>query len=48
MVNGGKKNKHLDTVNLKPAKLTEAEKDALLAFLRSLDAEYAITEPVLP
>jgi cytochrome c peroxidase len=48
MVNGGKKNKHLDTVNLKPAKLTKAEKDDLLAFLRSLDAEYAITEPVLP
>ncbi len=48
MVNGGKKNKHLDTVNLKPAKLTKAEKGDLLEFLRALDAEYAVTEPALP
>lgn len=48
MVNGGKKNKYLDTTNLKPAKLTKEEKDDLLAFLRALDADYTITEPTLP
>jgi cytochrome c peroxidase len=48
MVNGGRKNKYLDTVNLKPAKLTKAEKDDLLAFLRALDADYQVTEPKLP
>ena len=47
-LNGGKKNKFLDTTNLKPAKLTKAEKDDLLAFLRALDVEYPVTEPVLP
>ncbi|MGH9721906.1 MAG: cytochrome-c peroxidase [Bryobacteraceae bacterium] len=48
MVNGGKKNKFLDTTNLKRVRLTKAEKDDLLAFLRALDVEYAITEPALP
>lgn len=48
MLGGGKKNKYLDTTNLKPVKLTKAEKDDLLAFLRSLDVEYTITEPTLP
>jgi cytochrome c peroxidase len=48
MLNGGKKNKHLDTANLKPAKLTKAEKADLLAFLRALDVEYTVTEPTLP
>jgi len=48
MLNGGKKNKFLDTTNLKPVKLTKAERDDLLAFLRALDVEYPVTEPVLP
>ena len=48
MLNGGKKNKYLDTTNLKPVKLTKAEKADLLSFLRSLDANYSITEPTLP
>jgi cytochrome c peroxidase len=48
MVKGGKKNKYLDTTNLKPARLTKAEKDDLLAFLRALDADYPISEPNLP
>ena len=48
MVKGGKKNKFLDTTNLKPAKLTKAEVADLLAFLRALDAEYTIAEPILP
>jgi cytochrome c peroxidase len=48
MVNGGKKNKFLDTTNLKPAKLTKAERDDLLAFLRALDVDYTVKEPDLP
>jgi cytochrome c peroxidase len=48
MVNGGKKNKYLDTTNLKPAKLSKEEKADLIAFLRALDAEYTVTEPSLP
>jgi len=48
MVSGGKKNKFLDTANLKPVKLTAQEKADLLAFLRSLDANYAVEEPKLP
>ena len=48
MVSGGKKNKYLDTTNLKPAELTKKEKADLLAFLRSLDVNYTITEPKLP
>jgi cytochrome c peroxidase len=48
MVNGGKKNKYLDTTNLKPANLTAAEKADLLAFLRSLNVETPFTEPKLP
>ena len=48
MVNGGKKNKFLDTKNLKPVKLSAAEKSDLLAFLRSLDVDYTVTEPPLP
>ena len=48
MLGGGRKNKHLDTANLKPMKLTAAERDDLLAFLRSLDVEYPVTAPVLP
>ncbi len=48
MLGGGKQNPHLDTVNLKPVELTDAEKADLLAFLRSLDVNYAVTEPTLP
>jgi cytochrome c peroxidase len=48
MAGGGKKNKFLDTANLKPYKLTRAEKADLLAFLRSLDVTYDIADPVLP
>jgi cytochrome c peroxidase len=48
MLNGGKKNKFLDTTNLKPVKLAKGEKEDLLAFLRALDVDYAVTEPTLP
>jgi cytochrome c peroxidase len=48
MLNGGKKNKFLDTTNLKPVKLTKAERDDLLAFLRALNVDYTIQEPNLP
>jgi cytochrome c peroxidase len=48
MLSGGKKNKFLDTTNLKPVELTKQEKADLLAFLRALDVNYTITEPKLP
>ena len=48
MVNGGKKNKFLDTENLKAAKLSKEEVADLLAFLRALDADYTVSEPKLP
>ncbi len=48
MASGGKKNKFLDTKNLKPVKLSAKEKADLLAFLRSLDVEYNVTEPAMP
>lgn len=48
MTSGGKKNKYLDTTNLKPANLTAAEKADLLAFLRSLNVDTPFTEPKLP
>jgi cytochrome c peroxidase len=48
MLSGGKKNKFLDTTNLKPVKLTPQERSDLLAFLRSLDVEYTIERPNLP
>jgi len=48
MVSGGKKNKFLDTTNLKEAALTKAEKADLLAFLRSLNVETVLVEPKLP
>jgi cytochrome c peroxidase len=48
MLAGGLKNKHLDTVNLKPVKLTKAERADLIAFLRALDVEYTVTAPALP
>jgi cytochrome c peroxidase len=48
MLNGGKKNKYLDSTNLKPVKLTRAERDDLLAFLRALEVDYEVREPNLP
>ncbi|MEZ5403336.1 MAG: cytochrome c peroxidase [Bryobacteraceae bacterium] len=48
MAGGGKKNKFLDTTNLKPYKLTTEEKADLVAFLRSLDATYDIADPMIP
>ncbi len=48
MSNGGKKNKFLDITNLKPANLTKAEKEDVVAFLKSLDVVYTIAEPTLP
>ncbi|MGH9579326.1 MAG: hypothetical protein ACRD3R_17950, partial [Terriglobales bacterium] len=48
MLGGGIANPNLDTVNLKPAKLTPKERADLLAFLRSLTVEYKIAEPKLP
>jgi cytochrome c peroxidase len=48
MLGGGKKNKFLDTTNPKPVKLSKAEREDLLAFLRALDVDYTVTEPVLP
>jgi cytochrome c peroxidase len=48
MLGGGKKNQWLDTTNLKPVELTAAEKQDLLAFLRSLNVKYTIKEPKLP
>ena len=48
MVGGGKKNKYLDTTNIKPVKLSPKEKADLLAFLRSLTVNYTIADPKLP
>lgn len=49
MLAGGKDNPWLDTANLRPPiTLTRSERADLLAFLRSLDAEYSITAPKLP
>ncbi len=47
MLGGGKPNQYLDP-NLKPVKLTANERRDLLAFLRSLTANYSIKDPVLP
>lgn len=49
MLAGGIENKWLDRANLRPpVKLTKQEREDLLAFLRALDANYAISEPRLP
>lgn len=49
MLRGGIDNPWLDKANLQPpVKLSKAERDDLLAFLRALDANYTITEPKLP
>lgn len=51
MLSGGKPNQWLDEKNLADAKnadLSDDEKADLLAFLKALDVEYAIEEPMLP
>ena len=51
MSTGGKANKYLDEKNLadaKNAKLTDAEIDDMMAFLKALDVNYTIEEPNLP
>lgn len=48
MTAGGKKNKFLDTKNLKAVKLNAKEKGDLLAFLKSLDVDYDVSEPSMP
>ena len=51
MSTGGKANEWLDETNLADAKnanLTDEDKADLVAFLKSLDVEYTITEPMLP
>jgi len=51
MTSGGKANEWLDEENLADAKdadLTDEDKADLVAFLKSLDVAYTITEPTLP
>ena len=49
MLAGGTDNPWLDKANLRPpVKLTKAEREDLLAFLRALDANYKVAEPRLP
>src|SRR5688500_7360385 len=48
MLEGVRKTPYLDETNLKPVKLTAAERADLLAFLRSLDVVYKIPDPKLP
>ena len=51
MTSGGKANEWLDETNLadaKDANLTDEDKADLVAFLKSLDVEYTIMEPMLP
>ena len=51
MSSGGKANEWLDEKNLadaKDANLTDEDKADMVAFLKSLDVDYTITEPTLP
>ena len=51
MLSGGKENEWLDETNLADAKnadLSDEEKADLMAFLKALDVEYTIEDPVLP
>jgi cytochrome c peroxidase len=48
MLRGGIANPDLDRTNLQPVTLTATERADLLAFLRSLNAEYNVTQPTLP
>lgn len=45
---GGKANKWLDKKNLKPVKLTAAQRSDLLAFLKTLECHGELKEPKLP
>jgi cytochrome c peroxidase len=48
MVGGGKPNKYLDKKNLQKRKMTPAQKQDLLAFLKTLEVDCKLTEPKLP
>lgn len=48
MVGGGKPNKYLDKKNLQKRKVTSAQKQDLLAFLKTLEVICTLTEPKLP
>ena len=48
MLGGGKPNKYLDKKNLQKRKVTPAQKQDLLAFLKALDVDCTLTEPKLP
>ena len=48
ILGGGKPNPYLDRSNLEKVKLTGAEKQDLIAFLRSLDEPCTFAEPQLP
>jgi cytochrome c peroxidase len=48
MLNGGKPNKFLDKKNLQKRKVTSAQKQDLLAFLKTLEVNCTLTEPKLP
>jgi cytochrome c peroxidase len=48
MVAGGKPNKYLDKKNLQKRKITTAQKQDLLAFLKTLEVDCTLTEPKLP
>jgi len=48
MLGGGEENPYLDRENLKAADLSDAEREDLLEFLRSLDEPGQLSEPPLP
>src|SRR5438093_9012758 len=48
MLGGGFPNKYMDTKNMKKVKLTPAQRNDLLALLRSLDCSGELKEPTLP
>lgn len=48
VLGGGKPNPYLDRANLKKARLTAAEKQDLIEFLKSLDQPCEFKEPALP
>ena len=48
MLGGGKPNDHLDKKNLQKHDITKAQRDDLLAFLKSLDVDCKLSKPPLP
>jgi hypothetical protein len=48
MLGGGKDNPYLDRENLKKVDLSDAEREDLLEFLRSLDESVELKAPPLP